>query len=523
MQSIHGEKESSHEKVDVVIIGGGPTGLFAGLLLHRLGVSIRVLDSKPQSLEYGRADALNARTQQYFQVANLLEEMLPQGLKCNTSSTFCNGEFTSRQNHWWTSLEHAQHKNFLMIGQPVIEAIMSRVLGSLVSYNEHVISISESQDGVHVVTQTGRSVRAAYAFAADGARSTVRSALGISFEGTKPEMVWAVLDTFIDTDFPVCPEIITFELCGQSRVAWIPRERGLSRFYVLLDDDSSGENILEHAQEAIKEHLAPYRVDFRSTEWYSTFEVKERIASSFISKGGRVLLGGDSAHVHSVNGGQGLNTGISDAFAAAWRLYLVLHTLPDNHSRRTNLLQSYDLERRGTAAGVIQVAHDLVRDTRGLAKQYVSTIERRAAYITGMGISYECLSSTLIHESQRGIWRAGYRCPDVPLIHYNSGEEKWLYDLVAYGSFLVLSMGERHRNYNGLGASSRQNLMTVYNILPATSTNDQPPGTEDNEGQVFRARWLQGDDNFVVVVRPDMYVGLVAGDWTDVDRWFEGW
>jgi 2-polyprenyl-6-methoxyphenol hydroxylase-like FAD-dependent oxidoreductase len=158
-----------------------------------------------------------------------------------------------------------------MIGQPVIEAIMSRELDSLVLYNEHVTSISESQDGVHVVTQTGRSVHAAYSFAADGARSTVRSALGIPFEGTKPEMVWAVLDTFIDTDFPVCPEIITFELRGQSRVAWIPRERGLSRFYVLLDDDG-GEDILEIAQEAIKEHLAPYRVGFRSTEWSSTFE-----------------------------------------------------------------------------------------------------------------------------------------------------------------------------------------------------------------------------------------------------------
>lgn len=158
-----------------------------------------------------------------------------------------------------------------MIGQPVIEAIMSRKLDNLVSYNEHVTSISESPDGVHVVTQTGRRVHAAYALAADGARSTVRSALGIPFEGTKPEMVWAVLDTFIDTDFPVCPEIITFELRGQSRVAWIPRERGLSRFYVLLDDDV-GEDILGSAQEAIKEHLAPYRVDFQSTEWYSTFE-----------------------------------------------------------------------------------------------------------------------------------------------------------------------------------------------------------------------------------------------------------
>ncbi|KAI1046077.1 hypothetical protein LB505_013379 [Fusarium chuoi] len=69
-------------------------------------------------------------------------------------------------------------------------------------------------------------------------------------------MTWAVLDTFLDTDFPVCPEIITFELDGESRVAWIPRERGMSRFYVLL----KGEITQQLAEESIKEHLAPYRL-----------------------------------------------------------------------------------------------------------------------------------------------------------------------------------------------------------------------------------------------------------------------
>lgn len=92
-----------------------------------------------------------------------------------------------------------------------------------------------------------------------------------------------------------------------------------------------------------------------------------------------MLLGGDAAHVHSVNGGQGLNTGISDAFAVAWRLNMALQY---DHMAK-DLLGSYDLERRSTAEGVIKVAHTLVRDTLREAKEYVSTIERTAAYITG--------------------------------------------------------------------------------------------------------------------------------------------
>lgn len=112
--------------------------------------------------------------------------------------------------------------------------------------------------------------------------------------------------------------------------------------------------------------------------------VKERIASSFISKegSGRILLAGDAAHVHSVNGGQGLNTGIADAFGLAWRLAMALR--PDlKKDAAANLIQSYDIERRTTAQEVINVAAALVRDTVHEAKKYVSTIQRNAAYITG--------------------------------------------------------------------------------------------------------------------------------------------
>lgn len=157
-----------------------------------------------------------------------------------------------------------------MIGQPVIEAMLNERLKGLVHHGETVVAITEDDDKAEITTGTGRTVRGKYVLAADGARSFVRKSLGIDFSGTKPEMLWAVLDTFIDTDFPTCPEIITFEVNGQSRVSWIPRERGLSRFYVLLE----GEVNQERAEESIKKHMAPHRVDFVKTEWYSTFDGK---------------------------------------------------------------------------------------------------------------------------------------------------------------------------------------------------------------------------------------------------------
>lgn len=279
-----------------------------------------------------------------------------------------------------------------MIGQPAIEALLAGHIKDKIRYAERVVSISEDESSVRVVTDSGRVVSAKYAIGADGARSTIRQELGIPFTGTKPNMVWAVMDVFIDSDFPQCPEIITFELEGKSRVSWIPRERGLARFYVMLDD--GGEVTLERSLASLKEHLAPHRIDFREVEWFSTFDVKERIASTFFSQHGRVILAGDAAHVHSVNGGQGLNTGIADAFALSWRLAMVLKNEKLEAKKALEVLTSYDTERRTIAEDVIDVAAKLVRATAQDAKGYVSTIEKKAGYITGESIQPPCTVQT---------------------------------------------------------------------------------------------------------------------------------
>ncbi|UKZ82980.1 hypothetical protein TrVFT333_010781 [Trichoderma virens FT-333] len=506
-----GSSNSEVETVDVAIVGGGPTGLLTGLLLHRLGVSVSILDAKPQSLDLGRADALNARTQQYLTVVGILDELLPQGLKCNTSSTFGDGDFISRQNQWWVSLEHTFHKNFLMIGQPVVEKMLSTRLDGFVHYGEQVESLTETNEFVEVVTKSGRIIRSQYALGSDGAKSTVRAAIGATFTGSKPEMLWSVLDTFIDTEFPTCPEIITFQLNGQSRVSWIPRERGLCRFYVLLE----GEVTQERAEESIKKHLAPYRTDFVKTEWYSTFDVKERIASSFISKdgAGRVFLAGDAAHVHSVNGGQGLNTGIADAFSLAWRLTLVLKSSRLQEGAAGKILRSYDIERRQTAQGVIDVAAALVRDTVHTAKQYVGTIERNAGYITGMGVAYDTMGSPIVEESEYGIWKAGRRCPDVVLSKPDSDGDIWLYSQVTYGKYLILAIGDHPEQ-----ALAHEDVAVLFNILPSSATADS---VVTSKVRTFTADWAGADESYAVVVRPDMYIGYVGADIESCQRYLD--
>ncbi|KAI0483809.1 FAD binding domain-containing protein [Xylaria cf. heliscus] len=500
------------ETVDLAIIGG-PWPY--GTSLSDAGTSPRAINAKPGVLDLGRADALNARTQQYFRVAGVLDELLSQGLTCNTSSTFADGEFKSRQNQWWTSLEYCAHPNFLMIGQPQIEKALLSHLDIPVHYDEQVVSISETQYGVSISTNRQRKVQCKFAIAADGARSTVRDALGIGFTGTKPEMVWAVLDTFIDTDFPQCPEIITFQLNEQSRVSWIPRERGMARFYILLD----GEITQQRAEDSIRQHMAPHRINFVKTEWFSTFDVKERLASTFISKeAGRIFLAGDAAHVHSVNGGQGLNTGVADAFALSWRLAMAINHPSLAPSSRSELLQSYDIERRLVAKEVIDIAARLVRDTKTTAKQYVGTIEKNAGYITGMGVSYDNLGSSLVIESNQGIWKAGKRCPDILMSRLGCDESKQrLYSMFPYGNFLILQLGAARPPI-----SCFEEEAIHLTVLPQGEQGQMAEGLKEvwlSDDKIFPQNIMSGKDSLVVVIRPDMYIGYVGnGDWLKTSK-----
>lgn len=249
------------------------------------------------------------------------------------------------------------------------------------------------------------------------------------------------------------------------------------------------------------------------------FLVKERIASTFVTKEGqgRILLAGDAAHVHSVNGGQGLNTGIADAFALSWRVAAAVKSPDLAPDGALKLIRSYDTERRNVAQNVIDVAAHLVRDTVHTAAEYVATIERNAGYITGqlhlvlifmnhladqpskigMGVSYDTLGSEFITESERGLWKAGKRCPEVFLTRLGDEKTTRLYSILDYGKFLVLSIG-------GKGSFRPRSNTAHVTMLPLEGSS------EDSKGQVFTTEIVQPDDDFVVVVRPDSYIGYVG-------------
>lgn len=389
------------------------------------GLRTIIVDRSVGPLAVGRADALNARTLQLLAVAGLFEDLYPLGKPCNTSSVWANGEFISRQSSWWDQLDGCFHKHFLMLGQSYVEQCLDKRLRQWggVMRSSDVKDVRTTPDGCITVLTSGDEIRSKFVIGADGSRSFVRNLFNIPFEIIRPQITWAVIDGVIKTNFPKVPEIIVCQT-DSSDVAWIPREGDLDRFYVRMD---TKDFTLSDAVAKISRALSPHKITFEKVVWFSNFSVKESVADRF-SADDRVFLAGDACHIHSVNGGQGLNTGIGDAFNLIWKLSMHLR-----HDASHDLIESYQAERKPVALDIVETSGELVRATKESktgthASDYVAIVKKRSGNITGMGIRYGATGLP------------GTRLFDFEV--YRGSEKIRIYSLLRYGSYSLLTFGD---------------------------------------------------------------------------------
>ncbi|OEK08280.1 hypothetical protein A8C32_02145 [Flavivirga aquatica] len=459
------------KETDIFIVGAGPVGLACAYLAELSGLKTIIIDKSEGPLKVGRADALNGRTLQLLEVANLFEELYPLGLPCNTSSIWENGKFVSRQSSWWDELEGCFHKHFLMLGQSFVEKLLDEKLNALnasVLRQTTLEDILVTDEGCISILSNGDVIKSDYLIGSDGSHSFVRKHFNVPFEITRPQIVWAVIDAVLDTDFTKVPEIIVFQ-AETSDVAWIPREGNIDRFYVRMDRKDF---TIEDAMERVNIAMSPYIVKIKELVWFSQFSVKESVAEKFLIQD-RVILAGDACHIHSVNGGQGLNTGLADSFNLIWKLSMI-----KNYGANKSLLNSYENERKPIALSVIQSSGELVRSTKYSksgthAKDYVEIVEKRAGNITGMGIRY----------SEKGL--AGTRVYDIKV---NKGKEKnRLYTLLDYTKFTLLYFSDQKID---LELPDFVKLIQIH--------------SNDSKHEL----WTESEHykNQIVLVRPDSYI-----------------
>lgn len=335
---------SSTSNTDVLIIGAGPTGLVLALWLARLGTRVRIVDKTSEAGTTSRALAVQARTLELYSQIGIAEAVLERGRKTIAGNFWVAGKMTAHfvLGEMGTGLSPFPYA--LVFPQDEHEHLLIerlREAGVQVERETELVGFEEA-GGRAIARLKGRdggqqTCEAAYIAGCDGARSTVRDALGIGFPGGTYSHLFYVADVQA-SGAPMNGEL-NVALDRTDFLAVFPlKSQGHARLIGTIGEQATQQGDKLSWNEVSKHALERVRIDVERVNWFSTYRVHHRVADHF--RRGRAFLLGDAAHIHSPVGGQGMNTGIGDAVNLAWKLAAVL-----NRRATESLLESYEPER----------------------------------------------------------------------------------------------------------------------------------------------------------------------------------
>ncbi|MFI0828831.1 FAD-dependent monooxygenase [Streptomyces roseolus] len=418
---------------DVVIAGAGPTGLVLALDLARRGVRALLLERADGLFPGSRGKGLQPRSQEVLDDLGVLPGVLAAGAAYPRMLAWEGAERRGA----WDMIEHSEpteqvpYANTLLIPQSrTQELLYARLteLGGVVRFGAELAGLDQDEDGVAVELAGGETIRAAWLVGADGGRSTVRRALGIGMTGEtvdpRPMLV---------ADVRIAAGAVTDRSHwhvwrapdGGVALCPLPGGDGLFQLAATFEDAAAAVDTTPEGVRTLLTARTPLAADeITDVPWASDYRVRAALADRF--REGRVFLAGDAAHVHSPAGGQGLNTGVQDAYNLGWKLAQVLL-----HGAPAALLDSYEAERRPVAAEVLGLSTRLHRATAdGEATQRGKDVQQ-----LGLGYRDSALAVDTRPETSGDALRAGDRAPDGP---YGGGR---LFDLFRGPHFTLLTIG----------------------------------------------------------------------------------
>ncbi|KAH6989618.1 FAD binding domain-containing protein [Ilyonectria sp. MPI-CAGE-AT-0026] len=507
----------SDAKSDVCVVGAGPAGLMLSALVARFGLKVELLDERPDQTAVGRADGIQPKTIETFQMLRVGDELFRTGVKVHDicmwqSSSDKSLRRLGREVHYPPSIVDVLQPYILLCHQGMVEGVFVddfRKSGFEVKRSHKFKTYTYQNDdpqgalqiSADLAGQGEKTILADYLVGCDGARSLVRQAIPDTYaHGTPHNSVWGVLDGELETDFPdLWSKTVVFSE-EHGSVLIIPRERNMTRFYIEMKTSATSKNLgEEYVKEQARLILAPYHVEWRSVEWFGNYQVAQRVAARFSDPQRRAFIAGDASHTHSPKAAQGMNTSMHDSWNLGWKLNLASRGLAKDEV----LLESYEQERK-------KIAHDLINFdfehaneiAAGDAARLAENFRQNTRFISGIGVEYGPNSLNLEYDGiLSGAAKPGCNLPPAKVTRFMDASPVDIQlDIPMLGQFRIYvvlgsAMGTVEMSFlAGLnnGLTSESSLVSRLSAAAAKSYQGKP-------------RPQRSDD---VYVRPERYTSV---------------
>lgn len=330
----------------VLVVGAGPVGLTLATELTRRGVAVTCIDKAEAPSVHSKALLVWPRTLQVLRGLGGADAIARRGLAVDSFRYYSSARQIAR-------IGFTDRTKPVVLPQPDVESLLGQALnasGGKAEWGTELTSLVQEAGFVRVALRSGgreTEEEFSYVVGCDGASSSVRSNLGLTFEGATYPNSFMLADARVTG--PLQPDAVHYYCSPRGVLVMIALPNGRFRVFTSAPPDlSAGDATLDMLQEMVDQR-GPRKLLLHDSEWTSTFAVHARHAERY--RVGRVFLAGDAAHIHSPAGGQGLNTGVTDANNLAWKLALTWHGHADEA-----LLATYETERAQVAQAVVRQA-----------------------------------------------------------------------------------------------------------------------------------------------------------------------
>ena len=517
--------KSKQNDVPVVIVGAGPTGVLLAIELARRGVEVRVLDRQLARSPESRAIGIHARTLEVFHKLGVVEEFLDLGHRVNGAMFHIRARHSVRVRFGRVD---SAYPFMLTLSQAETQRILDEKLesrGVTIERGIQVVGIDHDATGAKLVTVTPdgsreRTLTADWLVGADGAGSIVRRSLNLSFDGDDYGQDWLMAEVSIDSPLPwdhfhvfaYTPAVLpAFPLPSHRWRVFVPQ----------VPDRAVAEReapTMEEIERLVAER-GPAGMKVADPTLLAAFRCYRRHTK--IMRSGRAFLAGDAAHVHSPAGGQGMNTGLNDAFNLGWKLSLVVQ----GHATSV-LLDTYQSERMPIAEGVLALTHALVRTftptssgERWLRDRLLPVASRIPAaerrFVTRLAqVSHNYRNGPLSTGHARLLSEpiaSGERLPDVGGLE-REGQTVRTLDLLGAGDHTLLILSG-HRNGANVADETAARFVRWDRVVRTITV---APGAEGHrpdvvaDPQLYAHRRYRARRGRLLLVRPDGYVACNA-------------